>query len=120
METRIINGNHHADERGILTFNNNFNALGIKRVYTIQNTDCNFTRAWQGHEIEQKWFSAVSGSFIIRLIKIDLWENPSKDLPVSEFILDAENLDNFPCTRGLNQFNSSKRRAIKIACVCKL
>ena len=52
-----------------------------------------FVRAWQGHQIEQRWFSAVIGSFKISLIKIDDWENPAKDLPVVEFILNAENLD---------------------------
>ncbi|KIA89111.1 sugar epimerase [Kaistella jeonii] len=93
MKAKIISGNRHQDDRGTICFNNDFNALGIKRVYTIQNVDSNFIRGWQGHQIEQRWFSAVSGSFKIKLIEIDSWENPSKDLRVLEFILSAENLD---------------------------
>lgn len=93
MEPKIISGNRHQDDRGTICFNNDFSALGIKRVYTIQNVDCNFIRAWQGHRIEQRWFSVVSGSFKIKLIEIDSWENPSKDLKVLEFILSAEHLD---------------------------
>lgn len=93
MEPKIIRGNHHADERGALTFNNNFNAFGIKRIYTIENESLDFVRAWQGHQIEQRWFSAVIGSFLIKLINIDNWDKPSKDLPILEFILTSENFD---------------------------
>ena len=93
MEPTLINGNHHQDERGTICFNNDFNALGIKRVYIIQNINTSFIRAWQGHQIEQRWFSATVGSFNIKLIKIDSWDNPTKNLEVLEFVLDAKNLD---------------------------
>lgn len=93
MKPAIIKGNSHQDERGILKFNNDFNALGIKRVYTIQNRDEDFIRSWQGHQIEQRWFSAILGSFKIKLIAPDDWEVPSKNLSILEFILEAKNLD---------------------------
>lgn len=93
MQPKVIRGNHYTDHRGSLTFNNDFNALGIKRVYTIENKTLDFVRAWQGHRIEQRWFSAIVGSFKIKLIKIDHWEKPSKDLSIWEFTLSAENLD---------------------------
>ena len=93
MKPNITKGNNHQDERGIIKFNNDFNALGIKRIYSIENADTHFIRAWQGHKIEQRWFSAVVGSFTIKLIEIDNWVRPSKDLPQFEFILNAENLD---------------------------
>lgn len=100
MQPQIIKGNHHKDDRGTLTFNNDFNALGIKRVYTIENESLDFLRAWQGHQIEQRWFSAVAGSFKIKLIEIDDWKNPTKDLPIIEFILNSENLDILHVPRG--------------------
>mgnify|MGYP003599543433 FL=1 len=100
MQPQIIKGNHHKDDRGTLTFNNDFNALGIKRVYTIENESLDFLRAWQGHQIEQRWFSAVAGSFKIKLIEIDDWKNPTKDLPILEFILNSENLDILHVPRG--------------------
>lgn len=96
----LIKGKHHQDERGILRFNNDFNALGIKRIYTIENIDTNFVRAWQGHKIEQRWFSAIIGSFKIKLVEIDNWENPSKNLKISEFVLKAENLDFLHIPKG--------------------
>lgn len=93
MQPKVIRGNHYTDDRGTLTFTYDFNTLGIKRVYTIENKTLDFVRAWHGHRIEQRWFSAIVGSFKIKLIKIDHWENPSKDLAISEFILSSEDLD---------------------------
>lgn len=93
MKPAIILGNHFKDDRGTVNFNNDFNALGIKRVYILENNSLDFIRGWQGHQIEQRWFSAIVGSFKIKLIKIDSWENPSKDLPVFEFVLTDNNLD---------------------------
>ena len=89
----IINGNRFVDGRGTICYNNDFKTLGIKRVYSIENVDTKLVRAWQGHKIEQRWFSAIVGSFTIRLIKIDNWETPTKDLPILEFIISSENLD---------------------------
>ncbi len=77
---QLIKGNSHADDRGVLHFNNDFNAFGVKRIYTIQNRDTEFVRGWQGHKIEQRWFSVVQGSFKIFLIAIDDWNAPSTDL----------------------------------------
>ena len=93
IQPKIIRGNHFTDERGRLTFNNDFNAFGIKRVYGIEHENIDFVRAWQGHQIEQRWISAVTGSFIIRLVEIDDWVNPSKELPILEFLLTSENFD---------------------------
>lgn len=93
MKPTLIKGNHHQDERGIIRFNNGFDVLGIKRVYLIENADVGFVRAWQGHQVEQRWFSPVKGVFKIKLIKIDDWNKPSPNLPVLEFILHSENLD---------------------------
>ena len=89
----IIEGGRHCDARGILLYNNVFDASGIKRVYLIENKDVDFIRAWQGHRIEQRWFSAVQGSFRIRLIAIDDWDNPSIMLKPVTFFLYAEKMD---------------------------
>ena len=114
LEPEIIRGNHHSDTRGTLTFNNDFNAIAIKRIYTVENASTDFIRAWQGHQIEQRWFSAMVGSFIIKLIKIDSWENPSKDLPVLEFILSSENLDVLHVPAGYVSSIQAKEAASKL------
>jgi dTDP-4-dehydrorhamnose 3,5-epimerase-like enzyme len=93
MEPVIIKGGQFSDARGTLTYNNDFDASVVKRIYTIQNSDLNFIRGWQGHKIEQRWFSAMQGTFHIRLIKVDDWDNPSKSLEPYSFFLDAKELD---------------------------
>lgn len=92
MIPKLIKGDYHSDSRGRLFFNNDFDASAIKRIYIIENQNTDFIRAWQGHKIEQRWFSAVQGSFKIRLIAIDNFEYPSKDLKVFEYILKSEKL----------------------------
>jgi hypothetical protein len=37
-------------------------------MYTIQNIDTEFFKGWQGHKVEQRWFSVVQGSFKIILV----------------------------------------------------
>jgi dTDP-4-dehydrorhamnose 3,5-epimerase-like enzyme len=93
MIPKITKGNSHTDSRGTLFFNNDFEASVIKRFYVIENQNTDFIRAWQGHKIEQRWFSAVQGAFKIQLICIDNWENPSKESEQFGFVLQAEKLD---------------------------
>ena len=90
---KLLKGATHHDERGNLYYNDYFHKFSIKRVYLIKNQNTSIIRAWQGHEIEQRWFSAVTGSFKILLIKIDNWESPNQDLIPVEFILNSNKLD---------------------------
>lgn len=89
----LISGNSHIDERGVLNFNNKFDTSSIKRIYFIENISNKIIRGWQGHKVEKRWFSAVSGSFKINLIKIENWKRPNKDSIVIEFHLSSKNLD---------------------------
>lgn len=93
MIPKITKGSSHADSRGTLFYNNDFDVSVIKRIYIIENVTTDFVRAWQGHKIEQRWFSPIVGSFKIHLIEIDNWENPSKDLKRYTFIVNAKKLD---------------------------
>jgi dTDP-4-dehydrorhamnose 3,5-epimerase-like enzyme len=93
MVPKLIKGNSHEDARGTLIYNNDFEASGIKRIYVIENQNTDFIRAWQGHKIEQRWFSAIKGSFKIELIAIDNWDRPFKKSERFEFMLDSEKLD---------------------------
>ena len=93
MDLKLVIGNRFADSRGVLAYNNDFDASAVKRIYFIENVDTNFVRAWQGHKIEQRWFTAVSGSFEIRIIAIDDWDSPSVDLKQEVFTLVPDNLN---------------------------
>lgn len=92
-QPKLIKGDKHTDHRGSLYVNNAFDASQIKRMYIIENANIAFIRAWQGHKIEQRWFSAINGSFNIQLIRIDNWENPSTDLQAESFILASDQMD---------------------------
>ncbi len=87
MEPYILKGAISKDERGSIKHNNTFDLLGVRRMYIIQNRDTEFVRGWKGHKVESRWFVALSGSFTIRMIKIDQWENPSPDLEQLTFQL---------------------------------
>ena len=93
MTPTLILGGNYKDERGILNFNNEFDMSLVKRMYLIENIDTLFIRRWQGHKIEQRWFTAVVGKFKIDLIKIDNWKNPSKKLEKITFEISSKNAD---------------------------
>jgi dTDP-4-dehydrorhamnose 3,5-epimerase-like enzyme len=97
---KISTGGKHTDARGNLFYNNFFDALPVKRFYVIENKDTQTIRAWQGHQIEQRWFAVLNGSFKIRLIAVDNWENPSKDLPSIDFIMHNNQLDILHIPKG--------------------
>ena len=90
MIPEIIKGRKHVDERGVLSFVNDFDLKEIKRFYTIEHPDTVVVRAWQAHKAEQKWFFVSAGSFEIRLVQIDDWENPSKQPEVASYILSGD------------------------------
>jgi len=100
MKPKLIKGGSHYDTRGSIRFNNDFNALAIKRIYTIENESTSFIRAWQGHAVERRWFSAIKGSFEIQLISIDNWENPNKNAEVFSYSLKEENMDILSVPKG--------------------
>lgn len=84
---KIIEGGKHVDQRGTVLFNNEFDASQVKRMYFIENAGTGIIRAWQGHRVEQRWFSAIAGAFNIKLVKIDNWQKPSPATPAESFIL---------------------------------
>ncbi|MFY1045471.1 WxcM-like domain-containing protein [Chryseobacterium sp. GP-SGM7] len=86
----LLLGKAHKDDRGIITFNNEFNASEIKRIYTIENHSTDFIRGWQGHKIEQRWFACMKGSFEISVIEVDDFTKPSKDLTIQKYLLTDE------------------------------
>ncbi|MDR7208977.1 WxcM-like domain-containing protein [Flavobacterium piscis] len=89
MNPKIIHGGNFSDRRGTISFVNDFSFKGIERFYIISNSDENPVRAWQGHKLDAKNFYCLSGSFKIHFIKIDNWENPSKNLRIETIMVDA-------------------------------
>ena len=86
-EPRVIKGGLGVDDRGEVGFVNDFSFDGVKRFYTLKNFQAGFVRAWHGHKKESKYLYVSKGTAIIAAVKIDNWENPSKDLPIARYVL---------------------------------
>lgn len=87
-EPNIIIGGSHIDERGKLTFFNQFDMSAVKRFYSINHPDINIIRGWRAHKIEQRWFRVCKGAFKISLVKIDNWQQPDAMANLIHFELD--------------------------------
>lgn len=87
---KTIVGGQHTDERGTLCFINDFDMTPVKRFYTISHPDTSIIRGWRGHKIEQRWFHVSRGSFEIKLVQIDDWVKPNRNLTQDVFILTSE------------------------------
>jgi dTDP-4-dehydrorhamnose 3,5-epimerase-like enzyme len=90
-EPRIIKGGIAVDDRGDVSFVNDFNFEGVKRFYAIQNHKVGFVRAWHGHKKEAKYFYVAKGSFLACATPVDNWEQPSKDSKMFRFVLSEKN-----------------------------
>ena len=86
---KLIQGNFFNDERGILSFVNEFNFLEkkIQRFYIVKNYQNNFIRAWHGHEEESKFVYCLNGSAKVCCVKIDNFNKPNKNEKIYSFNL---------------------------------
>ncbi|MCX8531522.1 WxcM-like domain-containing protein [Chryseobacterium luquanense] len=110
----LLQGKTYQDERGIITYNNDFDASTIKRIYTIENHSMDFTRGWQGHKIQQRWFACMKGSFEISVIEVDDFTKPSKDLTIQKYLLIDEVLTYLHIPAGCITAIQSKSEGSKL------
>jgi hypothetical protein len=85
----LIRGGSHTDERGTVSFVNDFDFKGVGRFYTIRTPRPGEPRGWIGHQIEQKGFIALCGSVLVAAVKIDDWNSPSSSLPIQRYTLSS-------------------------------
>lgn len=71
----MLKGSKITDDRGALTFNNEFKFDGVKRFYIVENHSPNFIRAWHGHVHEKKYIMCLSGAAIVCYRPLD--ESPA-------------------------------------------
>ena len=83
----FIEGGISVDDRGELLFCNDFDMKEIRRFYQVSNHSSNFIRAWHAHKYEAKFVCVISGATILASVKIDNWNEPSKDLKIERFVL---------------------------------
>lgn len=86
----FIPGGRAVDDRGGLSFINDFPLSEFKRFYVVNNHQQGFVRAWHGHKHEAKAVVVVKGSAIVAGVEIDDWSTPSKNLKVHRFVLSED------------------------------
>ena len=67
-DPKVINGGVAVDDRGSVTFVNDFDFSGVKRFYQVQNHRRGFIRAWHGHKKEAKYVYVPRGTALIGTI----------------------------------------------------
>lgn len=92
IKDKIIKGGIYHDDYGSILFNNNFhiNLNNIKRFYVSLMVNKYHFKGWHGHKIEGKYCLCLTGIAKIGMVKIDNFQNPSKDL-ISEWYILKEN-----------------------------
>jgi len=83
----LIEGAISVDDRGDLSYVNDFNFKNIRRYYMVRNHARGFVRAWHAHRKEAKYAIVVSGAVLCGAVAIDNWEYPSKDTSPHRYIL---------------------------------
>ncbi len=86
-KTLLIKGGSATDDRGRVSFINDFNFEDVKRFYMVENHKQNFVRAWHAHKKESKYVQVVKGSALVCVVKIDNWDMPAANLEVEKFVL---------------------------------
>jgi dTDP-4-dehydrorhamnose 3,5-epimerase-like enzyme len=89
-DAKLTVGGCHTDERGSISYINDFDMTPVKRFYCIKHPDTTTVRAWRAHKIEQRWFHVSEGSFEIKLVKINDWQNPDRRLVQKCYLLNAK------------------------------
>ncbi|WP_420322312.1 hypothetical protein [Flagellimonas sp.] len=90
LDNYLIKGEVFEDVRGTLRAFNSFNLTEIVRIYEIAPKNESTIRAWQGHKYEKKWFRCLSGSFVVNMIEIDNFDQPSSQLVPTRFVLNGK------------------------------
>jgi dTDP-4-dehydrorhamnose 3,5-epimerase-like enzyme len=85
----LIRGSIAVDDRGSLSFVNDFNFQDVKRFYIVSNHRAGFVRAWHAHRHEAKYVTVVQGAAVVCAVSIDDWENPSRNAQVDRHVLSA-------------------------------
>ena len=88
-EVRLMTGDLAVDDRGTVSFVNDFDFAGVKRFYMVENHCAGFVRAWHAHRRESKYVTVVQGAAIVAAVKIEDWDNPPTDGKVHRYILAA-------------------------------
>jgi len=75
----LIKGGLSCDDRGIVSFVNDFSLDNIKRKYTVRNHKKDYIRGFHAHKHEKKWVEVLVGSAYIICYKVENWKSGGAD-----------------------------------------
>tara|TARA_Y100000310_G_scaffold239316_1_gene242890 strand:- start:174 stop:596 length:423 start_codon:yes stop_codon:yes gene_type:complete len=70
-DIKTYNGGLAVDDRGQLSFVNDFNFKDVKRFYMVENHEQGFIRAWHGHKKEGKYVFVTNGAVLIGAVNME-------------------------------------------------
>lgn len=82
-EPKILNGGKAVDDRGSVSFVNEFDFAGVVRFYQVENHEIGYIRAWHGHRKEGKYVYVASGAALVGTVHLESEK-------VSKFVLSAD------------------------------
>ncbi len=93
METpELIKGGSAVDDRGILSFVNDFDFGGVKRFYQVFNYSTSTIRAFHGHQNEAKYVFVPKGSALVIAIPLEELTSKGKDASsIHRYVLSSIN-----------------------------
>ena len=71
---KVLEGGVAVDDRGQLSFVNDFNFSDVKRFYMVENHSLGFIRAWHGHKKEGKYVFVPNGAILIGCVNLETEE----------------------------------------------
>lgn len=80
----MIPGKNFVDDRGMITFFNDFDFSDVKRMYLVRNHTAGFIRAWHGHKKEGKYVTVLQGAAKIVIIPMSLRLDIAEAVVLSE------------------------------------
>lgn len=90
-DVQLLRGGRATDDRGSVSFINDFGFEGVKRFYMVENHQQGFIRAWHAHKREGKYALVVQGAALVCGVRVDDWEQPSRNLELHRHVLSAGN-----------------------------
>lgn len=67
----LINGEMPKDNRGSVSFVNDFDFKDVKRFYLVENADAHGARGWHGHKKEGKYVFVPEGRATIGVVNME-------------------------------------------------
>lgn len=85
----LIAGALAVDDRGSVSFVNDFGFASVVRFYCVRPFSLTVIRAWHGHKKEGKYVYPVSGSAIVAAVPFDHDTTPDRSAKVQRYVLSA-------------------------------